>query len=331
MKRIVTILVFFLSLNFSVLGQSITIEIKEALSVIGKDIVSVKTWAKSKGYVSQPAKVSDFLEFKMITQFGDKKLSIGLKNQYVSAISWGEHIVFASNLRVDAELLEGYAMKPQVDSRMLVFESLNDALLISLITQPWINTVMVTVGKSSKKPLSNSISKATSKRNTTFSELNSINSIQRLYKIYGRENIQKLKEGEYLESPDLQCFILYPGTNDEVFVYSQNDTIIRFDFEKRLSGWVLPMRIKIGMPIESIISLNQKDFDIFGFEWDNGGEVVNWKGGKLTASKILPKFSVGSNVDQKRYVKITGENIFNTGQKDLKGIELIVSRIHIIK
>jgi len=47
--------------------------------MIGKDEMSVKAWAKSKGYVSQTSQLSDLLEFRLFTRLGDKDLSIGIK------------------------------------------------------------------------------------------------------------------------------------------------------------------------------------------------------------------------------------------------------------
>jgi len=101
----------------------------------------------------------------------------------------------------------------------------------------------------------------------------------------------------------MQCFILYSNTRDEVSIYSRNDTIGWLDFKKSASGWVFPSGIKIGMQIETVVSLNQKNFNIYGFEWDDGYEVVDWKGGKLSTTKVFPKFSVRTDVDQNRKQK----------------------------
>lgn len=47
------------------------------------------------------------------------------------------------------------------------------------------------------------------------------------------------------------------------------------------SQWTGPGGVKIGDGIEAVQAANGAAFDVMGFQWDYGGFVADWKGGKL--------------------------------------------------
>ena len=51
------------------------------------------------------------------------------------------------------------------------------------------------------------------------------------------------------------------------------------------SRWTGPGGVKIGYGIEAVEAANGAPFDVMGFQWDYGGFVADWKGGKLAEAK----------------------------------------------
>ncbi len=314
------------------------IKIKEGINVLGMNVSNAKSWIKSKGYIVEPSGVSDELNFRKLTSLGDQALSIAFKDNKVSSISWQEHIMYASLIMGDVQLA-GFEMGEVKSTKFFPFKNKEKNLLLSLISKEEVNQVFIVIGSMNKTQIVKESKQVNLKKNTNFSILNSMKSVTELYEFYGDKNILKIIDNE-MDDSSFQSFVLYPDTIDEVVICTKGKKITRFDFgdvqlrlglKNTLTGWKFPISIRIGMSIESVVGLNQKNFDIYGFEWDDGGEVVSWKGGKLSTSKISLKFSSGDNVDQKRYQKVMGEQVFNTAQNELKGLGLKVSKIHVIK
>lgn len=126
------------------------IKIEEGVSMIGKSDVSFIAWIKKKGYSAQRQEVSDMLKFTFQTSLGDQNLLAAIKDHKVSAISWEEHIVYASTLVGDVQMA-GFKMKDAVDSRVLPFENTDKALRLTLIAKEDVNQIQITIGRSKSK------------------------------------------------------------------------------------------------------------------------------------------------------------------------------------
>ena len=106
-----------------------------------------------------------------------------------------------------------------------------------------------------------------------------------LRRIYGADNV---REGEV------------PGAEGEVFhgviLFSQDPSrraYVYFQDEDTLTGlsmiqvkdaesrWKLDTGVSIGMPLPQLVALNGKPIKFFGFDWDYGGYITDWYGGKL--------------------------------------------------
>lgn len=51
------------------------------------------------------------------------------------------------------------------------------------------------------------------------------------------------------------------------------------------SQWEVEGGVRIGATLREIEQLNGRPFELYGFGWDYGGTVADWKGGKLTYSR----------------------------------------------
>lgn len=54
------------------------------------------------------------------------------------------------------------------------------------------------------------------------------------------------------------------------------------------SEWRLDNGVRIGMPLAELIALNGKPIEFTGFDWDYGGAISNWNGGRLQPAEDAP-------------------------------------------
>jgi hypothetical protein len=145
MKKILVILTARVFTNPYLQAQSI--KIVDALFIMGKDTSGLRAWAKARRYQPKRSQVSDFLHFEYATSVGTQEMDIAVKNRKINAISWAEHLMYISVLKGDADMLNGFTMKPQVNSKVLSFENLQKGLLLNLIIQEEVNQLRLVIGK----------------------------------------------------------------------------------------------------------------------------------------------------------------------------------------
>ena len=95
--------------------------------------------------------------------------------------------------------------------------------------------------------------------------------------IYGAANVKKGKQ--YLgEGEEINALIVYGGTADEF-------TVVQAEGSKRITivgkNWRSPEGIHIGTTLAELAKINGKPVTFYGFEWDYGGTITGWNGGKL--------------------------------------------------
>ncbi|MBI5915789.1 MAG: hypothetical protein HY842_10455 [Bacteroidetes bacterium] len=75
--------------------------------------------------------------------------------------------------------------------------------------------------------------------------------------------------------------------------------IISTDLPTGGADWKTDSGLAIGSTIADVEKLNGKTFDIFGFGWDYGGRVTDWKGGKFDGTGFGMLFSpAGDETDE---------------------------------
>jgi hypothetical protein len=106
---------------------------------------------------------------------------------------------------------------------------------------------------------------------------------KRLVASFGRENvIQKtVYEPEGLE---VRASIVFPRDSVRrlVVLWSDEKALrhpARIDLEG--SGWSGPEGLRIGSSIEAVEAVNGRPFVLYGFQWDYGGRIATWNGGRL--------------------------------------------------
>ena len=103
----------------------------------------------------------------------------------------------------------------------------------------------------------------------------------------GTANVSKgdfyIGEGEF--APGL---VLYPNTSEEVEVLLDDDGyVILYRTSKKDSKWATPDGLKVGSTLEELVAANGGHFKFTGFDWDYGGTVTNWNGGKFDGADFL--------------------------------------------
>ncbi|HEV7347016.1 hypothetical protein [Telluribacter sp.] len=114
---------------------------------------------------------------------------------------------------------------------------------------------------------------------------------ENLIAILGTENVRRdtiyIGEGEYRIGTTL-----FKGTSDEAQILWQ-DTVryARPELVRLIpatspenSQWLVEGGLRVGATLREVEKLNGKPFELYGFGWDYGGTVSDWKGGKLTYS-----------------------------------------------
>ncbi|GAB3173858.1 hypothetical protein [Telluribacter humicola] len=108
----------------------------------------------------------------------------------------------------------------------------------------------------------------------------------------GAENVRRdtiyIGEGEYRIGTTL-----FKGTSDEAQILWKDTTNWAYPELVRIipavrpqdSQWLVEGGVRIGASLKETEQLNGKPFELYGFGWDYGGTVSDWKGGKLTYSK----------------------------------------------
>jgi hypothetical protein len=142
-----------------------------------------------------------------------------------------------------------------------------------------------------------------------------------LVQTFGVNNIKK--QSIYVaEGEEIPGYIVFPDTKDEIqiaydtAVAKDKPAFIRIDQEG--SHWKTNNGITIGTSLEELVKINGKDFDFFGFDWDYGGSVTDWKNGKLTNdlqvglgydSNNLPNELMGDRTISSNHPKVKGQKI----------------------
>lgn len=117
-----------------------------------------------------------------------------------------------------------------------------------------------------------------------------------LRRIYGAANVT---EGELpgAEGETVHGVILFPeDPKRRAYVYFQDQKMLTGLSMVRItdagSQWRSAQGIRIGMPLSELVALNGGPFEFLGFDWDYGGQVTDWLGGKLAPVKSGPTLRV---------------------------------------
>ncbi|MFT3807465.1 hypothetical protein [Arenimonas sp.] len=90
------------------------------------------------------------------------------------------------------------------------------------------------------------------------------------------------------EGEEFSGWVLYPDDPTrkvEVYLDESGEHPDALVVRSTATHWVLANGLRVGMDTKALQELNGKPFKFYGFEWDYGGTIVNWDGGKLDPGK----------------------------------------------
>ncbi len=157
-----------------------------------------------------------------------------------------------------------------------------------------------------------------------------------LRRIYGAANV---KEGDVPggEGDTAHGVILFPGDpGRRAYVYFQDEkTLTRLSMVRVMdekSQWHGVQGIRIGTPLTELIQLNGGPFKFSGFDWDYGGVVTDWLGGKLAPTKSGAFLRVSlAHADQPKGVPQSklpiGDGSFRSDHPQLAKMKVSVAEI----
>jgi hypothetical protein len=103
-----------------------------------------------------------------------------------------------------------------------------------------------------------------------------------LIELYGKKNVKRdawhLGEGQYRAAS-----VVLKGTKDEFWVLWKDDKYLIAECVIVIgSAWSTSEGLRVGLPLDSLIKINGRNFLFYGFEWDYGGAVESWAKGRLS-------------------------------------------------
>lgn len=121
--------------------------------------------------------------------------------------------------------------------------------------------------------------------------------LEQLERRFGKANVQ-VGDVPGAEGETSRGAILFPDDpTRRAYLYFQD--------EEKLSGlqlvrvldtnsrWHFADGVRIGMPLSELVAMNGKPIRFYGFDWDYGGVVTDWNGGKLAPAVQKDAISLG--------------------------------------
>lgn len=133
--------------------------------------------------------------------------------------------------------------------------------------------------------------------------------------IYGAENVQK-SSVDLGEGGRASVTAVYKGTDDEVSVMWQDNAKTKLDSVYVVGkNWKSPEGVGIGTSFDKLVQINAKPITFYGFEWDYGGTIAKWNGGKLqyfTANSVVRTGLSDENFEKHYEESLAGDKEFSS-------------------
>ena len=100
------------------------------------------------------------------------------------------------------------------------------------------------------------------------------------------------------------------------------------------SQWHGAQGVRCGMPLAELVAANAGPFELLGFDWDYGGQVIDWLGGRLASASDAPTLRVqlrhGALPKNVPYSKLPiGDRTFRSDHPQMAKMQAVVEGISI--
>ncbi|MFT3898146.1 MAG: hypothetical protein QM719_10715 [Thermomonas sp.] len=127
-------------------------------------------------------------------------------------------------------------------------------------------------------------------------------SVVQLEQRFGKANVQ-VGDVPGAEGETSRGVILFPNdATQRAYLYYQDEDkpsglqLVRVLDEG--SRWHFADGVRIGMPLSRLVALNGKPIRFYGFDWDYGGTITDWNGGKLAPAGAKDAISLGIRLNR---------------------------------
>lgn len=126
-------------------------------------------------------------------------------------------------------------------------------------------------------------------------------------------------------------FILFGGTDDALEITFDEGGLSGEIFGNGSHWTSMADGIRIGTSLRALNELNGRPFTFSGFDWDYGGNVLDWQGGKLEGHRLQLEYD-NNYVDfnDEAYMQLLGDHELSSDLAILKDVGIKVSGIYFI-
>lgn len=168
-------------------------------------------------------------------------------------------------------------------------------------------------------------------------DFSSDTTLQDLQRRFGSGNV-KTEEIPGAEGESFRGIVLFPADpNRRATVYFQDQQnllgLAMVSIDEDHSQWKLASGVGIGTSLSEVRRLNGRPFTFSGFDWDYGGTIVDWHGGKLApaadqavSARIQLRMPRG-DVGDKAYPQ--GDSQFSSDDPRWKELDITVGGISV--
>lgn len=126
--------------------------------------------------------------------------------------------------------------------------------------------------------------------------------VEQLQQRFGKANV-RADEVPGAEGETSHGVILFPDDpTRRAYLYFQDEDklsglqMVRIIDES--SRWHLANGVRVGMPLSRLVALNGKPLRFYGFDWDYGGAITDWRGGKLQPAQGKDAITLGIRLNR---------------------------------
>jgi hypothetical protein len=157
---------------------------------------------------------------------------------------------------------------------------------------------------------------------------------QKLVENIGKMNISDSTELIEEGTVEVNYSKIFANTEKELTLFWNNTgTLKSIKLSNPISKWSIN-NLKIGMTINEISNENDKDFNFYGFAWDEGGKICDWNNGKFSNFQNGLKVYLLLNFDElteSEIDKLSGDGIkLNSNDVILKKKKIIIDKIEVV-
>jgi hypothetical protein len=160
-----------------------------------------------------------------------------------------------------------------------------------------------------------------------------------LVKWFGRENV--ITEKSAFDGGEIIITTIFRGTEKQLIINWKDEDkltgVVSCEIHHANTIWQIPYGIKPSTPLAKLNELNGKPFLFSGFGWDFGGNVLDYKGGKLEQFKECYSLGLSDSSEDNAYnladeasQQVMGDTDVMSDNKVLEKMNITVSVVRIL-